>query len=170
MDLLLDTHAFIWWTARDPRLLESARSAIADAENRIVVSATSVWEISIKRASGKLAFRHDILEVLARETPGIAVLAEERGGVRADSMWAVDPLDGTTNFTRGFPIVAVSVSLVDAGVPVVGVCGAGTRVDSPGGEEIVDIGDSHLAAFDAPDPFDGRAQRRILEPFQRFAW
>jgi myo-inositol-1(or 4)-monophosphatase len=62
-----------------------------------------------------------ILEVLARDTPGIAVLAEEGGGVRADSMWAVDPLDGTTNFTRGFPIVAVSVGLVHGGVPVVGV-------------------------------------------------
>jgi myo-inositol-1(or 4)-monophosphatase len=62
-----------------------------------------------------------ILEVLARETPGIAVLAEEGGGTRADSMWAVDPLDGTTNFTRGFPVVAVSVGLVDNGVPVVGV-------------------------------------------------
>jgi len=62
-----------------------------------------------------------ILEVLAREAPGIAVLAEEGGGVRADSMWAVDPLDGTTNFTRGFPVVAVSVGLVDGGVPVVGV-------------------------------------------------
>ena len=62
-----------------------------------------------------------ILEVLARETPGIAVLAEERGGVRSDSMWAVDPLDGTTNFTRGFPVVAVSVGLLDGGVPVAGV-------------------------------------------------
>ena len=62
-----------------------------------------------------------ILEVLTRETPGIAVLAEERGGIHAESMWAVDPLDGTTNFTRGFPVVAVSVGLVDAGVPVVGV-------------------------------------------------
>jgi myo-inositol-1(or 4)-monophosphatase len=62
-----------------------------------------------------------ILEVLARESPGIAVLAEERGGVRADSMWAVDPLDGTTNFTRGFPVVAVSVGLLDGGVPVAGV-------------------------------------------------
>ena len=62
-----------------------------------------------------------ILEVLAREAPGIAVLAEEGGGVRADSMWAVDPLDGTTNFTRGFPVVAVSVGLIDGGVPVVGV-------------------------------------------------
>ena len=62
-----------------------------------------------------------ILEVLARETPGIAVLAEERGGTRAGTMWAVDPLDGTTNFTRGFPVVAVSVGLLDAGVPVAGV-------------------------------------------------
>jgi myo-inositol-1(or 4)-monophosphatase len=35
-------------------------------------------------------------------------------------MWAVDPLDGTTNFTRGFPVVAVSVGLLDRGVPVAG--------------------------------------------------
>jgi myo-inositol-1(or 4)-monophosphatase len=62
-----------------------------------------------------------ILEVLARESPGVAVLAEERGGTRARTMWAVDPLDGTTNFTRGFPVVAVSVGLLEAGVPIAGV-------------------------------------------------
>ena len=62
-----------------------------------------------------------ILEVLAREAPGIAVLAEERGGVRAPTMWAVDPLDGTTNFMRGFPSVGISVALVDSGQPLVGV-------------------------------------------------
>jgi myo-inositol-1(or 4)-monophosphatase len=62
-----------------------------------------------------------ILEVLAREAPGIAVLAEERGGKRAETMWAVDPLDGTTNFTRGFPVVAVSVGLLHQGMPVAGV-------------------------------------------------
>ena len=62
-----------------------------------------------------------IVEVLQREAPGISVLAEESGGVRAGTMWAVDPLDGTTNFTRGFPVVGVSVGLLDAGRPVVGV-------------------------------------------------
>jgi len=62
-----------------------------------------------------------ILEVLAREAPGIAVLAEERGGKRAGTMWAVDPLDGTTNFTRGFPVVAVSVGMLDEGIPIAGV-------------------------------------------------
>jgi myo-inositol-1(or 4)-monophosphatase len=62
-----------------------------------------------------------ILDVLARETPGIAVLAEERGGKRGTTMWAVDPLDGTTNFIRGFPSVAVSVGMLDHGRPVLGV-------------------------------------------------
>ncbi len=62
-----------------------------------------------------------IVEVLRRETPGISILAEEGGGVRAGTMWAVDPLDGTTNFMRGFPSVGVSVGLLDAGRPVVGV-------------------------------------------------
>jgi myo-inositol-1(or 4)-monophosphatase len=36
-------------------------------------------------------------------------------------MWAVDPLDGTTNFIRGFPVVAVSVGLLHEGVPIAGV-------------------------------------------------
>lgn len=62
-----------------------------------------------------------ILEVLARETPGIPVLAEERGGLRGQTMWAVDPLDGTTNFTRGFPVVGISVALLDHGRPEAGV-------------------------------------------------
>jgi myo-inositol-1(or 4)-monophosphatase len=62
-----------------------------------------------------------ILDVLAQEAPGIAVLAEERGGTRAGTMWAVDPLDGTTNFTHGFPTVGVSVGLLDGGRPVLGV-------------------------------------------------
>ena len=52
MDLLLDTHAFIWWAARDSRLVENARIAIADADNRVVVSAVSVWEISITGRPG----------------------------------------------------------------------------------------------------------------------
>jgi myo-inositol-1(or 4)-monophosphatase len=62
-----------------------------------------------------------ILEVLARESPGIAVLAEERGGKGDGTRWVVDPLDGTTNFTRGFPSVGVSVSLVEGRQPVLGV-------------------------------------------------
>jgi myo-inositol-1(or 4)-monophosphatase len=62
-----------------------------------------------------------ILEVLARESPGVPVLAEERGGSRAGTRWAVDPLDGTSNFVHGLPIVGLSVALLRDGAPEVGV-------------------------------------------------
>ncbi|WWC65234.1 uncharacterized protein I303_107851 [Kwoniella dejecticola CBS 10117] len=35
--------------------------------------------------------------------------------------WIVDPIDGTTNFIHGFPMVATSIGLAVGGVPVVGV-------------------------------------------------
>jgi myo-inositol-1(or 4)-monophosphatase len=62
-----------------------------------------------------------IVETLTRLAPGVPILAEERGGARSGTRWAVDPLDGTTNFTRAMPVVGVSVALLDAGQPVVGV-------------------------------------------------
>jgi myo-inositol-1(or 4)-monophosphatase len=62
-----------------------------------------------------------IVEVLAREAPGVPVLAEEAGGSVTRTMWTVDPLDGTTNFMRGLPVVGVSVALLRDGVPEVGV-------------------------------------------------
>ena len=59
--------------------------------------------------------------MLSRETPEIPVLAEEAGGTRAGTMWAVDPLDGTTNFIHGYPIVGLSVGLLEGDRPVLGV-------------------------------------------------
>ena len=56
MKLLLDTHAFLWWDSNDPHLPVSFRSAIASPANEVFVSAVTVWEIAIKRASGKLIF------------------------------------------------------------------------------------------------------------------
>ncbi|MGA3372804.1 MAG: type II toxin-antitoxin system VapC family toxin [Terracidiphilus sp.] len=56
MKLLLDTHAFLWWDTNDARLPETLRFAIASPENEVFVSAVTVWEIAIKRTSGKLNF------------------------------------------------------------------------------------------------------------------
>lgn len=62
-----------------------------------------------------------VREVLARLSPGIAILGEERGGSRGPgALWVVDPLDGTTNFVHGFPFYNVSVALVVDGVSVAG--------------------------------------------------
>jgi PIN domain nuclease of toxin-antitoxin system len=57
--LLLDTHALVWWLA-DEGLTAEAREAIADPANLVAVSAASAWEISIKKALGKLAAPDDL--------------------------------------------------------------------------------------------------------------
>lgn len=54
MNLLLDTHALIWWLAGDEALGREARSAIADEANAIFVSAASAMEIATKFRIGKL--------------------------------------------------------------------------------------------------------------------
>ena len=58
-----------------------------------------------------------ILAIVSRACPGHGVLAEEsdpRAG-DAEHLWVVDPLDGTTNYSRGFPYFGVSVALARGG-------------------------------------------------------
>jgi PIN domain nuclease of toxin-antitoxin system len=64
MKLLLDTHCFLWWDAGDPRMPTSFQNAIRSSENQIYVSAVSVWEIAIKRSTGKLIFQGSVTKTL----------------------------------------------------------------------------------------------------------
>jgi len=60
MKLLLDTHAVLWWLD-DPLLLSpTAREAIAEPSNEVLVSAAVCWEIAIKRGLGKLTAPADL--------------------------------------------------------------------------------------------------------------
>lgn len=54
MKLLLDSHAFLWWLAEDPKLSAGARQAVADPSSTVHVSAATIWELSIKAFLGKL--------------------------------------------------------------------------------------------------------------------
>lgn len=65
--LLLDTHVFLWWLADDPLLGARARSEIVNGRNAIHVSAATVWEISIKRALGKLQAPEFIEKIVEEE-------------------------------------------------------------------------------------------------------
>jgi len=65
-----------------------------------------------------------VLEVLHRHFPSHSILAEESGklgNIQSEYLWAIDPLDGTTNFAHQYPFFAVSIGLLIAGVPQVGV-------------------------------------------------
>jgi myo-inositol-1(or 4)-monophosphatase len=60
----------------------------------------------------------EIVNTLLKAYPNHACLGEEgglQGPARAEYMWVIDPLDGTTNFLHGFPQFAVSIALLYKG-------------------------------------------------------
>ena len=66
MNLLLDTHILLWWLADSAKMKDEAHSAISDGANTVWVSAASAWEISIKRALGKLKAPPDLEGAVSR--------------------------------------------------------------------------------------------------------
>jgi PIN domain nuclease of toxin-antitoxin system len=67
MRLLLDTHAFILWVSEGELLGEGVRQAIQDSTNEILLSVASLWELTIKRSSGKLRFPVEFEAAVADE-------------------------------------------------------------------------------------------------------
>lgn len=63
-----------------------------------------------------------IREAIASHFPNHGILTEEAEHVFPDTEWCwiIDPLDGTTNFTRGIPIWGISLGLLYRGTPVFG--------------------------------------------------
>ena len=68
------------------------------------------WVSSADKASEEA-----IVEFLKKETPDHDILTEEAGFIigsrQSEFRWIIDPLDGTTNFLRGFHVWAVSIAL-----------------------------------------------------------
>ncbi len=94
MNLLLDTHVLLWVLANDPALAEPARRAIADGSNRVLVSAVTAWEITIKKALGKLRAPDDLVDQLAeRRFTGLDVTIEHALAVGGLPGHHTDPFD-----------------------------------------------------------------------------
>lgn len=54
MNLLLDTHTFIWWADEPEKLSLDALQALEDENNHLFLSLVSVWEMQIKVQLGKI--------------------------------------------------------------------------------------------------------------------
>jgi PIN domain nuclease of toxin-antitoxin system len=63
--LLLDTCTVLWLTGEPKRLSAACRKAIDRAENDLVLSDASVWEMALKIAAGKLTFAPPLRRWLA---------------------------------------------------------------------------------------------------------
>jgi PIN domain nuclease of toxin-antitoxin system len=92
--LLVDTHAVLWWLSDDPGLSATARAALADPANDVLVSTASVWEIAIKRSLGKLSAPDDLPAHIEADGFGwLAVSAQHAWRVRELAPHHRDPFD-----------------------------------------------------------------------------
>jgi len=125
VELLLDTHVFLWWLADDPRLGPRSRSEIAEGDNIVFISAASAWEISVKRASGRLEAPGDVAEWIRRQAFSAlpievehAILAGELPAHHADPfdrmLVAQARLEELTLVTHDHEIPKYEVTILDA--------------------------------------------------------
>ena len=112
----------------EQELLEVALEAAHRAGGILLQRSTGSRQVTVKGfrdtvTDADMAAEAAILAVIRERFPDHAVLSEEAGASGPDSpfVWLVDPLDGTTNYSRGYPIFCVSVAVVHQGEPIVGV-------------------------------------------------
>ena len=107
MNLLLDSHVFLWWLQDNRRLARNARRVIAAPSSRVLVSAATIWEIAIKLSIGKLKWTAGMpldRSITACGFAELPVTAQHAAGVRNLPAHHGDPFDR----------VLVSQALVEA--------------------------------------------------------
>lgn len=118
---------------RKRRWLTIARKAVAAGEenalSHFTYTATNGYSY---KAHGEIVTPADktvnaaVRKSLEKLTPGIPVCSEEGGDITENALadaelaWALDPIDGTTNFTARLPLWGISLALLSHGEPLIG--------------------------------------------------
>ncbi len=94
MKLLIDTHAALWFLEGDTKLSAVAFDLIEDDTIERRLSAASVWEVAIKRSTGKLAATADFHERMEKQgVRGLSVTDAHAAAVADLPMHHRDPFD-----------------------------------------------------------------------------
>ncbi len=67
MQILIDTHLFIWYILDIDQINTTVRDLINNRDNQILLSTVSVWEIAIKQSIGKLSFSSPIKNFIEQQ-------------------------------------------------------------------------------------------------------
>ena len=102
------------------KLLEIAKKSALIGNEILIKNYNKIQKISSKGRKGDLVTNVDleveekIKEYLFTKTPDISIHAEESGKLikSSDLTWCIDPLDGTTNYSHGYPFFGTSIGLL----------------------------------------------------------
>ncbi len=67
MNLLSDSHSFVWWREEPHKLSKTAFAEISNPANNLFLSVASAWELQIKIKIGKFSFSDTLENVIAEE-------------------------------------------------------------------------------------------------------
>jgi PIN domain nuclease of toxin-antitoxin system len=67
MNLLLDTHTFIWASVTPDKLSDTVRNLLQENANTIILRVASIWEMQIKVQRGKLTINRPLPELIASQ-------------------------------------------------------------------------------------------------------
>ena len=91
--LLVDTHVLLWALDEVESLSPAARDALSDGSVPAYVSAANIWEISIKRSTGRLTAPDDLLEQIADAFDELQIGHEHASLAGALPLHHRDPFD-----------------------------------------------------------------------------
>lgn len=144
-------------------LLNVAVMAARRAGNSLMRNVVQLDKIKVEKkghndfvSEADRAAERAVIETIHKHYPDHAIFAEESGASGdSETVWIIDPLDGTTNFLHGFPVFCVSIGVQVNGRIEHGVVydpnrqelftasrGAGAQLD---GRRIRVSGQNHLA-------------------------
>jgi len=63
MDIIVDTHAAIWFITDNKQLPESSKKIIEEPENNCYISIATLWEMGIKYSLGKLKLKAELKRI-----------------------------------------------------------------------------------------------------------
>ena len=109
-------------------LTQIAKDTALIGNEILIKNYNKIQTITSKGRKGDLVTNVDleveekIKEYLSAKTPNISIHAEESGKLIKSSKltWCIDPLDGTTNYSHGYPFFGTSVGLLYKSNPILG--------------------------------------------------
>ena len=110
------------------KLWKIAKKSALIGNEILIKNYNKIQNINTKGRKGDLVTNVDleveekIKDYLFTKTPNISIHAEESGRLKksSDLTWCIDPLDGTTNYSHGYPFFGTSIGLLYKDNPILG--------------------------------------------------
>jgi PIN domain nuclease of toxin-antitoxin system len=127
LNLLLDTHTFLWFLFDDPRLGDMRAETIESTANTVFISAVSVFEVTNKNRLGKLNAAQELahsVEVVCRDL-GFSMLplsfahSQRAGMIQSPHRDPFDRMLAAQSIVEGIPIMTIDARIRELGAETV---------------------------------------------------